>query len=78
MADAATPKRHMKFPYTFTAKMVQFPYKYYINNCWPYKYYLISVLLVSPLFVKITSAVNSPANKAKWYEIRKKELEPHH
>lgn len=97
MADAAEKPvgRPMKFPYTFTAKFVQFPWKYYIKNQWIYRYYGISLILCLPLFNSIRKlsqffnsdnymilfrffTANSPANVAKWAEIRRKELEGHH
>lgn len=47
------PPRPMKYPYTFTAKFVQFPWRFYIENSWVYKYYFISVLLCLPVFYKL-------------------------
>lgn len=43
----------MKFPYTFSAKVAQFPYKMYFTQQWIWKYYAISVVLTIPLFYKI-------------------------
>lgn len=43
----------MKFPYTFAAKVAQFPYKMYFTQQWIWKYYAISVVLTIPLFYKI-------------------------
>ncbi|KAF2880390.1 hypothetical protein ILUMI_25783, partial [Ignelater luminosus] len=46
--------RKMKFPYTLTAKIVQFPWLFYIKNNWVYRYYFISVILCLPIFKKIS------------------------
>lgn len=41
MADKAeVPARPMKFPYTISAKIAQFPWKFYVSNNWIYRYYL--------------------------------------
>lgn len=45
--------RPMKFPYTFTAKLVQFPWMYYIKNNWLYKNYVIAIVVSLLAFVKI-------------------------
>lgn len=50
---AEAPGRPMKFPYTFSAKLAQFPFKHYINNQWIWKYYLIACGLCVPVFYKI-------------------------
>lgn len=47
------PPRPMKFPYTFTAKLMQFPYRFYVEKCWVFKYWCISVVLCLPLFYKL-------------------------
>jgi hypothetical protein len=57
MSEGA-PARPMKFPYTFSAKIAQFPYKHYINNQWIWKYYLLSVGLCIPVFYKISKLGN--------------------
>lgn len=44
------PKRHMKYPYTFTAKIMQFPYKFYVQNNWAYRYYIFAVIACIPVF----------------------------
>jgi len=79
MADkAAVPSRPMKFPYTFSAKIAQFPWKHYFSNQWIWKYYAVSVLLCIPVFKKISNLANSPENVAKWAEIRRREASEHH
>lgn len=45
--------RPMKYPYTFTAKIVQFPYGYYFKYSWVYRYYLYGVIVSFPVFVYI-------------------------
>lgn len=52
MAEEA-PRRPMKFPYTFSAKIAQFPLKFYIQNQWIWKYYLVGLAISLPVFYKI-------------------------
>ncbi|KAJ8976304.1 hypothetical protein NQ317_010258 [Molorchus minor] len=78
MGDAEKISRPMKYPYTFTAKMVQFPWKYYFTNQWIWKYYAISFVLCLPVFNSIRKLANSPENVAKWAEIRRREAAEHH
>ncbi|KAJ3637760.1 hypothetical protein MTP99_001192 [Tenebrio molitor] len=79
MADRiAKPSRPMKYPYTFTAKIAQFPFKFYIKNNWMWRYYPIAVVLCIPVFNSISKLANSPENVAKWAEIRRKEAAGHH
>lgn len=61
MAD--TPGRPMKFPYTFSAKVAQFPYKMYFTQQWIWKYYALSVVLTIPLFYKIQKLGEWQCNK---------------
>lgn len=46
--------RPMKFPYTFSAKLAQFPLKYYIQKQWIWRYYFISLAVTAPIFYKIS------------------------
>lgn len=55
MSDAAKPVgRPMKFPYTFSAKIAQFPYKFYFQKQWIWKFYAVGVLASIPVFYKIS------------------------
>lgn len=48
-----TPKmsgRMMKYPYTFSAKLAQFPLQHYVKNVWVVKYYIFGVGLSIPVF----------------------------
>ncbi|XP_028037435.1 uncharacterized protein LOC114248405 [Bombyx mandarina] len=76
MSDA--PGRPMKFPYTFSAKVAQFPYKFYLQNLWLWRYWAAAIVISSPLFYKIHKMSNSPENVSKWAEIRRKEAAEHH
>uniref|UniRef100_A0A182YH53 Uncharacterized protein n=2 Tax=Anopheles TaxID=7164 RepID=A0A182YH53_ANOST len=70
--------RPMKFPYTFSAKVAQFPIQHYFKNQWIWRYYFIAFGVSIPLFYKIHKLANSPANQAKWAESKRKEHEEHH
>ncbi|XP_068234122.1 uncharacterized protein roh [Palaemon carinicauda] len=58
--------RMMKYPYTLTAKIAQFPLGYYVKNQWIFKYYIISLGLCIPVFSWIQKQVNTPANIELW------------
>lgn len=47
------PGRPMKFPYTFSAKIAQFPLKFHIQNQWVWKYWVAGIVLSFPIFYKI-------------------------
>lgn len=47
--------RPMKFPYTFSAKLAQFPFKFYVQKQWIWKYYAVAFGLCIPVFYKISS-----------------------
>ncbi|GJQ88701.1 hypothetical protein Trydic_g23124 [Trypoxylus dichotomus] len=69
------PERPMAFPYTFTAKIVQFPWAFYVKNNWIYKYYFIAIAVCIPIFNSIDNLSNSDANKAKWAAAQLKEMQ---
>ncbi|XP_075983249.1 reduction of Rh1 [Anticarsia gemmatalis] len=77
MSESA-PGRPMKFPYTFSAKVAQFPMKFYVSNQWIWKYWMIGIAVTVPVFYKIHKLANSPENVSKWAEIRRKEAAEHH
>ncbi|CAA9997598.1 unnamed protein product, partial [Nesidiocoris tenuis] len=59
MSEAPAPAatgRPMRYPYTLTAKLAQFPFKYHYNNVWLFKYWLFGIAVSLPLFVKIGRA----------------------
>lgn len=63
-AAAAAPKgRPMKFPYTFSAKLAQFPYKYYFKNQWGFRYYIFAIVACIPVFKKIQDLGMCPCSR---------------
>ncbi|XP_012215392.1 uncharacterized protein roh [Linepithema humile] len=58
--------RPMKYPYTLSAKVAQFPFRYYVNHSWMFKYWLIGIGISLPLFYKIQKLSYSPENVKKW------------
>lgn len=66
------PSRPMKYPYTLTAKIMQFPWKHYIQNAWAVKYYLIATVVSLPIFYKIQQLSYAPANVEKWKHMGEK------
>uniref|UniRef100_A0A182X6E2 Uncharacterized protein n=1 Tax=Anopheles quadriannulatus TaxID=34691 RepID=A0A182X6E2_ANOQN len=78
MSEEQSVSRTVKYPYTYTQKIVQFPYKHYYKNQWIWRFYFISLGLSLPLFYKLHSLANVPANKEKWAESKRKQLQPDH
>ncbi|XP_060536631.1 uncharacterized protein LOC132708357 [Cylas formicarius] len=79
MSDKPGPiSRPMKYPYTFSAKIAQFPWKFFAKHNWIVRYYVFGFLSAFPVFVAVGRLANSPENVAKWAEIRRKEAEGHH
>ncbi|BET01741.1 Hypothetical protein NTJ_14557 [Nesidiocoris tenuis] len=81
MSEAPAPAatgRPMRYPYTLTAKLAQFPFKYHYNNVWLFKYWLFGIAVSLPLFVKIGRASFAPANVKTWEEIRRRDFSGHH
>ncbi|XP_076283464.1 reduction of Rh1 [Lasioglossum baleicum] len=85
MADASKSEinsRRMKYPYTLSAKIAQFPAKYYFNNpnSWVFKYWVFGTLICLPIFYQIQKLSFSPENVKKWDEVHRKEFsgEAHH
>ncbi|XP_043271493.1 uncharacterized protein roh [Venturia canescens] len=70
--------RRMKYPYTYTAKLMSFPFAHYYKHAWVAKYFVFGFLLTLPVMAKITTAVNNPENVAKWKEIRRKQFSGEH
>ncbi|XP_050302624.1 uncharacterized protein LOC126740584 isoform X2 [Anthonomus grandis grandis] len=69
------PGTPMKYPYTFTAKIVQFPYMYYYKNNWMAHYLPFGFIACLPIIWYIHKKMNSKENKEKWKEIHRKEHE---
>ncbi|CAN8000068.1 unnamed protein product [Ixodes hexagonus] len=74
----AASSRRMKFPYTLTAKIVQFPYRFHYENMWIIKF-MVPAWVLYMLFVArpINNAVNSPSAKAAHKELMRKQAEAH-
>lgn len=43
----------MVYPYTYTAKLAQFPFAYHFKQCWLHRYLCYSVIVCYPLFLFI-------------------------
>lgn len=51
--------RPMKYPYTISAKIAQFPYRYYYQHSWMFKYLIFGTLITLPIFYKIQKLCKS-------------------
>ncbi|XP_076268471.1 uncharacterized protein LOC143201355 isoform X2 [Rhynchophorus ferrugineus] len=78
MSESGAPSRPMKYPYTFSAKIAQFPFKHYFTHQWTWRYYGLGIIVCLPIFKAISNLANSPENVSKWAEIRRKEASEHH
>ncbi|KAG6440417.1 hypothetical protein O3G_MSEX001321 [Manduca sexta] len=72
--------RHMKFPYTMSAKIAQFPYFLYMKKNFIWMYYPFGFLGALYVFSIIHEMANSEGNKRSWAESQRKiaEKEHHH
>lgn len=48
----------MIFPYTYTSKIVQFPFKLHFKNHWMFPWFMGAAVMVSPIFYLIQKAGN--------------------
>lgn len=58
MSDGEKLSRKMVFPYTFTAKVIQFPYKLHFKQHWMYPWFVGAIFVMSPIFYQIQKAGN--------------------
>lgn len=77
MVDGKNVSRKMIFPYTFTSKVVQFPFKLYFNNHWMFPWFIGATVISLPVIYQIHKAANSETNVKLWAEKRRKENEEH-
>ena len=68
----------MIYPYTVSARISQFPWRYAWHEAWHIRYMTASIfLVVLPLYWQIDKKLTSPENKAYWREKRRKDVEEH-
>lgn len=68
----------MKFPYTISAKIAQFPIFFYMRKNFIWMYYPLGFLGGLYCFTKIHNLVNSEENKRNWAETQRKFAEKEH
>ncbi|CAG7827703.1 unnamed protein product [Allacma fusca] len=78
LIPAKDSTRVMKFPYTTTAQIGLFPYRFYWKNQWLTRYWIYGIIITFPIINAIDKLSNTPENKKKWKEIRAKQFEGHH
>ncbi|XP_037500706.1 uncharacterized protein LOC119374612 [Rhipicephalus sanguineus] len=71
--------RRMKYPYTASAKIAQFPYKFHFQKFWLIRYFFCGGLVLYMVFMvyPINKAVNSPQAVAAHRELMRKQAEEH-
>lgn len=62
----------MKFPYTFSAKLAQFPIFFYMKNNIIWMYYPLGMAVGLYLISKIHEMANSEENQRSWAETQRK------
>ncbi|XP_025104291.1 uncharacterized protein LOC112570193 [Pomacea canaliculata] len=67
----------MKYPYTISAKLAQFPYRWHWKHGRFIRFLAFTLVGVSPLIITIHKAVHSPENERHWEEIRRKREHSH-
>ncbi|KAL1414799.1 hypothetical protein MTO96_007261 [Rhipicephalus appendiculatus] len=77
---AGAHSRRMKYPYTASAKIAQFPYKWHFQHFWLVRYFFCGGLVIYMVFMvyPINKAVNSPQAVAAHKELMRKQAEEHH
>nr|ALJ10896.1 hypothetical protein [Dolomedes sulfureus] len=70
-------RKHMKYPYTYTAKLARFPYKWHWDNFWLPRFLALGMVVSFPFFLFVHRKVNTPANKAVWAEKHKQGRQYH-
>lgn len=68
----------MKFPYTMSAKIAQFPYFFYMKNNNIWMYYPLGCLVSLYFIIKIHVVVNSEENVKSWAESQRRAAEKEH
>lgn len=68
----------MKFPYTLSAKIAQYPVFFYMKNNWIWMYWPVGIFGSFFAFFKIHRLVNSASNKKSWAETKRKNAAKEH
>ena len=68
------PARKMLYPYTWGAKLAQFPYRWFWHNARIVRQMVWLSPFIGYGFYKIQSILNQDWNKQKWAEIRAKRI----
>lgn len=68
----------MKFPYTLSAKIAQFPIFHYMKNNMIWMYYPYGMVVAFYCFMKIHILANCEANQRSWAETQRKAAEKEH
>lgn len=67
----------MVWPYTLSAKLSQYPYKYVWREAWNARFLVYSIAFMIPILLKVDKTLTGPENKAYWREKRKHDREHH-
>lgn len=68
----------MVYPYTTSAKMSQFPYRFLWHEAGLFRFWIYAtVFLAVPIYWKIDKKLTGPENKALWKHKREHDLEHH-
>ncbi|CAM1331550.1 Uncharacterised protein g10610 [Pycnogonum litorale] len=70
-------RRPMKYPYTMSAKIMQFPFRALYRNHWLYRWMIPGTVATFGLVYYIQCLVNSPANVARWEETQRRQNAQH-
>jgi len=68
----------MVYPYTVTAQLIHFPYKYVFKNAWLYRYMFYCYIGTLPLWFYISYHVNSKEAKKAWNAKKALDFEKEH
>lgn len=68
----------MRYPYTLSAKIAQFPIFYYMKKNFIWMYYPLGLLSGFYVIAKIHAMTNSETNVRSWAETQRKFAEKEH
>lgn len=68
----------MKFPYTLSAKIAQFPMFYYMKKNWIWMYFPLGATVSFYAISIIHALANSEENQRSWAETQRKFAEKEH
>lgn len=68
----------MVYPYSWSAKIAHFNFKYEWKMSWTFRYGIYGMMVVFPMVWYLDSCINSPAAKSAYLKAKKAQKEKEH